>query len=1021
MPDREIRVKTSADLSGVNALYKQLEAIRDLAREISKTGIQFGPGGPTISPKAQETQQRMMEARQQAMDAMPARQGIRRIWQAAKKPAQQAAGQTPMGQKAMTGAELGEWFEENWPQAAPMVTAVMRETMGGITPNQAQAIVNNRVKYAPKPGTVEIPKDVAKKYKWEPMGEPGRAQTWFLAAGHTAMSPEMRAEYEAVNEAWALSKPGHEKLIEDFYRKYAAEANMVPVAQPAKPAPTTWDRFKQGLRGRGGGAGDSWTMEGIAGAVGGLLGKILPIGGPLALGMAAVGLGVSSFNQYMQSGEALSGLVKQIISAGDSLEKLQTQAHEAGAALGYMPQQVDRIMNIIGTAYGHIGTQGLINTTNQVLGYARAYGLPVETTAAAFAQAAQMGIVSGAGASVNTGQFMAMLANSAAQSNMAARMPELISETLSVLQQIQKSAIVAPNIQGLMDMITQMNVGANGVRQLQGQGGANLINQFAQGMQQPGLGGPGMAVEYQALGLNNYWDFLHSLQMGPTYKLPYGPHAGQMQMQAIIQEWEKIFGFNKNNLPKFGGPETGYMGLTPAAKSLEGLFAYNYFGGNMPQAGAFLKIFGGGINPSQGLIESLLKPYGGLSALQNDPQAWSKIGILSQIATAKSGKDIQSIIEQIKKYGGELTPGEQKILESSTAPMSEKQRILTQEVMRPGFAPLTKSEQIQTLNAKIDNAQITIGQHIAGAATGLTHPQSSPTAKAIEKTNPLGANWRRLGEEIGSVWKRLFGGKTVGYFGQGPSVSLAGYNTPFLTPMQATYASYTPLWGGTQGLNVTAAGYMMDPNTMAAMYGMQGGYYAGPMVPVRWNGQQFVVTDSNFEDIAPQRNSGGKGYGAKLSNQTLRSLYSQLIQAGIPKNDARTLIEIAGAESGYDPTSIGDQGTSVGLWQIHEPAWKSYLQQVTGSSDPNKWTKWLEDPENNLEAAIHVYKTQGLSAWTTYNNGDYRQFEGVFNNFISAVRDLTDTISNATRKVKQAQNTPGVTHPLTGVTREVPV
>ncbi|MHB1650894.1 MAG: hypothetical protein ACYCVD_00260 [Desulfitobacteriaceae bacterium] len=40
--EQEIRIRTSADLTGAQAVQKHLEAIKDLANQISKNGVQFG-------------------------------------------------------------------------------------------------------------------------------------------------------------------------------------------------------------------------------------------------------------------------------------------------------------------------------------------------------------------------------------------------------------------------------------------------------------------------------------------------------------------------------------------------------------------------------------------------------------------------------------------------------------------------------------------------------------------------------------------------------------------------------------------------------------------------------------------------------------------------------------------------------------------------------------------------------------------------------------------------------------------
>ena len=96
------------------------------------------------------------------------------------------------------------------------------------------------------------------------------------------------------------------------------------------------------------------------------------------------------------------------------------------------------------------------------------------------------------------------------------------------------------------------------------------------------------------------------------------------------------------------------------------------------------------------------------------------------------------------------------------------------------------------------------------------------------------------------------------------------------------------------------------------------------------------------------------------------------------------MVAIAGAESGWDPTARGDYGrdpgyglcdgySSWGLWQIHN-VHAAYLTQVSGTSSPCGWAAWLFNPAHNAQAAASVWRSQGLTAWTSYTNGAWRQY-----------------------------------------------
>lgn len=113
-----------------------------------------------------------------------------------------------------------------------------------------------------------------------------------------------------------------------------------------------------------------------------------------------------------------------------------------------------------------------------------------------------------------------------------------------------------------------------------------------------------------------------------------------------------------------------------------------------------------------------------------------------------------------------------------------------------------------------------------------------------------------------------------------------------------------------------------------------------------------------------------------------------LIANRLDDETAAIMVAIALAESGGDSEAMGDPVdsypveyscngyTSIGLWQIHMPAHFDKLERHTSSSDPCVWAEWLKDPWNNAEVALEILETQGLTAWTTYNNGAYQHHLG---------------------------------------------
>ncbi len=97
------------------------------------------------------------------------------------------------------------------------------------------------------------------------------------------------------------------------------------------------------------------------------------------------------------------------------------------------------------------------------------------------------------------------------------------------------------------------------------------------------------------------------------------------------------------------------------------------------------------------------------------------------------------------------------------------------------------------------------------------------------------------------------------------------------------------------------------------------------------------------------------------------------LRAGLSAQQAVTATAIALAESGGNPTSQGDQGTSYGLWQIH---WTVHPQ-----FDPSK----LFDPAYNAFAMAQLSGNgSNWTPWTTYNNGAYQQYLPTANQAVMA-------------------------------------
>lgn len=107
-----------------------------------------------------------------------------------------------------------------------------------------------------------------------------------------------------------------------------------------------------------------------------------------------------------------------------------------------------------------------------------------------------------------------------------------------------------------------------------------------------------------------------------------------------------------------------------------------------------------------------------------------------------------------------------------------------------------------------------------------------------------------------------------------------------------------------------------------------------------------------------------------------------------------TLLAISGSEAGWDLTARGDPVsalpptlcgvptasyscggyTSFGPWQVNLPCNRAVISALSGirESDPCAQAAWLTASyANSARAALAVYRSQGLDAWTTYRTGAY--------------------------------------------------
>ena len=106
------------------------------------------------------------------------------------------------------------------------------------------------------------------------------------------------------------------------------------------------------------------------------------------------------------------------------------------------------------------------------------------------------------------------------------------------------------------------------------------------------------------------------------------------------------------------------------------------------------------------------------------------------------------------------------------------------------------------------------------------------------------------------------------------------------------------------------------------------------------------------------------------------AVYAQ--NAGFSGDDLTTAVAIALAESGGNPSAVGDLAIvkpngSIGLWQINTNAHPEY--------DPAQ----LTDPQYNANAAYAIYqRAGGFRPWSTFTSGNYMAYLADASNVVNA-------------------------------------
>jgi hypothetical protein len=110
---------------------------------------------------------------------------------------------------------------------------------------------------------------------------------------------------------------------------------------------------------------------------------------------------------------------------------------------------------------------------------------------------------------------------------------------------------------------------------------------------------------------------------------------------------------------------------------------------------------------------------------------------------------------------------------------------------------------------------------------------------------------------------------------------------------------------------------------------------------------------------------GKKGPGRFKSQLESEELIELCREVGLSYEAARTGAAIALAESRGKVRAVGDNGTSIGLWQIHVP---------TAPPPYNDRAKLFDADFNARAMATISHNGADWHPWTTYRNGMYRRY-----------------------------------------------
>lgn len=188
-------------------------------------------------------------------------------------------------------------------------------------------------------------------------------------------------------------------------------------------------------------------------------------------------------------------------------------------------------------------------------------------------------------------------------------------------------------------------------------------------------------------------------------------------------------------------------------------------------------------------------------------------------------------------------------------------------------------------------------------------------------------------------------------------------NEPIVLKGGLKFVEYDEGWNGAYGNSLVLS------DSSGAKY-LIAHLSAGPKDPKKikeLQEKQRVATATKLDDTSNSKISQTPvPKGGTLSTSQLISVARQ---AGFDEKTATIMGAVAFAESsGRSGVSRSDTDVH-GLWQIRFPVHEEKLKKIGITS-----REQLYDPLTNAKAAKAVYDSQGISAWSAYTNGAYKNY-----------------------------------------------